>query len=302
MTAASFDRKAIVLGGTGFLGTRVVQELRSHGFTVSIATRFPEKAAQSNDNWENEICLVRIDLSDPCSLELAFKGASAVINCIGFYIESRTESFGDVHVAGARKIAEAAMSKGVQNLIHISGIAAKRDSPSAYVRARADGEEDVRRAFPGATVLRPSVMFSRGGAFFGELNALVRRLPVVPLFGNGNTRLQPVHVGDVASAVSHTLVQVDARGRVYELGGPDVFTYREILQRLARRAGKRRLFLPLPFSLWWSLAAVTRLLPSPPLTPAQVALMQQDNVVGENVATFADLSIAPQSAIALDLV
>jgi uncharacterized protein YbjT (DUF2867 family) len=166
MTAASFDRKAIVLGGTGFLGTRVVRELRSHGFTACIATRFPEKAAHSNDNWENETRLVRIDLSDPGTLELAFKGASAVINCIGFYIESRTESFRDVHVAGARKIAEAAMSRGVQNLIHISGIAAKRDSPSAYVRARADGKEDVRRAFPAATVLRPSVMFSRGGAFF----------------------------------------------------------------------------------------------------------------------------------------
>ncbi|NRB20223.1 MAG: complex I NDUFA9 subunit family protein [Rhodobacteraceae bacterium] len=302
MIAARTNRKAIVLGGTGFLGKRVVQELRNQGFSVCIATRFPERAARSTDGWRKEVRLIQSDLSDHGSLERAFEGASAVINCVGLYIESRTETFRDVHVVGARTVAEVARSLGVQDLIHISGINAKRDSPSAYVRARAEGEDDVRRAFPAATILRPSVMFSRSGAFFGDLDAIVRRLPIIPLFGDGSTRLQPVHVGDVAKAVFRTLDHVGARGRVFELGGPDVFTYREILQRLAGRAGKRRLFLPLPFLLWWSLAAMMNFLPRPPLTPAQVALMQQNNVVVDSVATFADLSIAPQSAIALGLV
>lgn len=224
-----------------------------------------------------------------------------MINCIGFYLETRTESFRDVHVDGARAIARAAKTQGVRDLIHISGIGADPGSPSAYIRTRAEGEEEVRRTFPAATILRPSVMFSRDGAFFGDLGAIVRNLPVVPLFGDGRTRLQPVHVGDVAKAIRRALELSDARGRVFELGGPDRFTYREILQRLAARAGRRRLFLPLPFAFWRALAAGANLLPKPPLTPAQVALMQHDNVVGDDAATFADLSIAPRSAIGLGL-
>jgi NADH dehydrogenase len=225
-----------------------------------------------------------------------------VINCVGLYVETRTESFRDVHVEGARAVAEIAKAQGVRHLVHISGIGADRGSPSAYVRARAEGEDDVRRAFPAATILRPSAMFSRDGAFFGALDAIVRRLPVVPLFGDGGTRLQPVLVGDVAEAACRALERDSASGTVFELGGPEVFTYREIMERLAARAGRRRLLLPVPFALWRALAAMASLLPRPPLTPAQVALMQRDNVVGDGVATFADLSIAPRSAIAMGLV
>jgi NADH dehydrogenase len=186
-----------------------------------------------------------------------------------------------VHVEGARAVAEIARARGVRHLVHISGIGADRGSPSAYVRARAEGEDDVRRAFPAATILRPSAMFSRDGAFFGALDAIVRRLPVVPLFGNGRRRLQPVLVGDVAEAACRALERDGASGKVFELGGPEVFSYREILERLAARAGRRRLFLPVPFALWRSLAAIASPLPRPPLTPAVVALMQRDNVVGD---------------------
>lgn len=299
--APNANRDAVVLGGTGFLGKRVVRELRNHGFPVSVATRFPQKAVQTADSHDRGTRFVRVDLRDHGTLARALKGASAVINCVGLYVETRTETFRDVHVEGARAVATAAKTQGARNLIHISGIGADLSSPSAYVRARAEGEDEVRRAFPAATILRPSAMFSRDGAFFGDLDAIVRRLPVVPLFGDGSTRLQPVHVGDVAEAICRALELGDARGRVFELGGPDRFTYRNILQRLAARAGRRRLFLPLPFVFWWSLAAVASLLPKPPLTPAQVDLMRHDNVVGDDAATFADLSIAPRSAIALGL-
>ncbi|KUJ80519.1 NAD-dependent dehydratase [Ruegeria marisrubri] len=301
MSKPETDRRVIVLGGTGFLGSRVVKELRSRGFPVRIATRFPEKLSREVSELGEDVGVVRSDLRDPDVLKRAFEDASAVVNCVGLYVETRTDSFRDVHVDGARAVAEAAGTLGVSNLIQISGIAAEPESPSSYVRARAEGEDAVRRAFPAATILRPSAMFSRSGAFFGDLDAIVRSLPVVPLFGDGSTRLQPVHVGDVAKAVAVTSGRA-GRGEVFELGGPDIFTYKEILQRLARRAGRRRVFLPVPFWLWWSLARAMSVLPNPPVTPAQVALMQRDNVVGDDVATFSDLSITPQSAIALGLV
>jgi len=296
------DRDVIVLGGTGFLGRRVVRKLLEHGRTVGVATRLPEKVARPTDSLDRGAHLVQVDIRDRDTLTRALEGAGAVINCVGLYVETRAESFRDVHVEGARAVAEIVKAHGVQHLVHISGIGVDRGSPSAYIRARAEGEDDVRRAFPAATILRPSAMFSRDGAFFGALDAIVRRLPVVPLFGNGGTRLQPVLVGDVAEAACRALERGNAPGSVFELGGPEVFTYREIVERLAARAGRRRLFLPVPFALWRALAAMASLLPQPPLTPAQVALMQRDNVVGDGVATFAGLSIAPRSAIAMGLV
>ncbi len=301
------DSDVIVLGGTGFLGRRVVRRLLEQGRRVVVATRSPEKAARptgnrATGNRDRGVRLVRVDLRDRDSLTGALEGADAVINCVGLYLETRTESFRDVHVEGARAVAEIVKAQGVRHLVHLSGIGVDRASPSAYVRARAEGEDEVRRAFPAAAILRPSAMFSRDGAFFGALDAIVRRLPVVPLFGNGGTRLQPVHVGDVAEAACRALAHDGAFGAVFELGGPEVFTYREILERLAARAGRRRLFVPVPFALWRVLAAMASPLPRPPLTPAQVALMQRDNVVGDGVATFAGLSIAPRSAIEMGLV
>lgn len=298
----SAEREVIVLGGTGFLGRRVVRTLLEHGRTVGVGTRSLEKVSQLSDTWDRGVRPIQVDLSDHDALGRALSGAGAVINCIGLYVETRTETFQNVHAHAARSIAEAVNAAGDCKLIHISGIGASRTSPSSYVRARAEGEEEVRSACPDATILRPSAMFSRDGAFFGDLDAIVRQLPVVPLFGDGSTRLQPVYVGDVAEAVCRVLDQDGATAAVFELGGPEVFTYREILSRLAERAGRRRLFVPVPFIAWRALAVLANQLPKPPLTPGQVALMQSDNVVGDDVATFADLSIAPRSATAMNLV
>jgi NADH dehydrogenase len=296
------NRDVIVLGGTGFLGRRVVRKLQERGRTVRVATRFPETDARTADDWGCGARLVRVDIRDHDTLTHALEAATAVVNCVGLYVETPAESFRDVHVEGARAVAEVARAQGLERLVHISGIGTDPRSPSAYIRARAEGEEQVRHVFPAATILRPSAMFSRDGEFFGPLETIVRRLPVVPMFGDGSTRLQPVHVGDVAEAICRVLESGKAVGTVFELGGPETFTYREILERLARRIGRRRLFLPVPFVLWRFLAGIASLLPQAPITPAQVTLMRQDNVVGDGMATFTDLSIPPQSAIAMDLV
>jgi NADH dehydrogenase len=296
------EREVIVLGGTGFLGRRVVRRLLGYGHSVGVGTRFPEKVTRLSTRWKLEAHPVPVDLTDQEALRTTLSGALAVINCVGLYVETHKDTFQAVHVDGARAVAECVKEAGDCKLVHLSGIGASLSSPSAYIRARAEGEEAVRNACPAATILRPSAMFSRDGAFFGDLDAIVRLLPVVPLFGDGATRLQPVFVGDVAEAACRLLDPNAAAGSVFELGGPEIFSYREILKRLAARAGRHRVFLPVPFLIWRGLAALLNRLPNPPLTPAQVALMQSDNIVGDEVSTFADLALLPRSAAAMDLV
>ncbi|MBY6141474.1 complex I NDUFA9 subunit family protein [Leisingera daeponensis] len=293
-------QSVIVLGGTGFLGRRVVRRLQQQGFRVSAGTRTPGAAAPQE--WGPGAVQVQVDLADQGVMARALSGAAWVVNCIGFYAETRQQSYQDVHVSGAQMIARLVQETPGQRLIHISGIGASLHSASAYVRARAAGEVAVRSACPAAVILRPGVMFCQGGVFFGDLRKLVARLPVIPLFGTGRTRLQPVWVEDVAEAVARVLEGPRAQRKIYELGGPDVFAYSDILQRLAARNGHRRLLLPVPFVLWRLAAALMSLLPHPPVTQAQIALMQRDNTVGEGIAGFPDLGIRPHSAVALGLI
>ena len=177
--------------------------------------------------------------------------------------------------------------------MHTSGIGSDARSTSAYIRARGEGENAVRADFPGATILRPSVMFGPDDAFLTTLIALVERLPVVPLFGDGSTRLQPVHVEDVAAAVAIALTASDPPGHAYELGGPEVLSYRALLERVMRHLDRRRPLLPVPFPLWDGLAATCQLLPSPPLTEGQVALMRRDNAADPGLPGFGALGIDP---------
>lgn len=293
-------RSVIVLGGTGFLGRRVVRRLQQQGCRVSAGTRTP--GAPAPEEWETGVQQVQVDLAQQGVMARALSGAGWVVNCIGFYTETRQQSFQDVHLAGARGIARLVQETPGQRLIHVSGIGASLHSPSAYVRARAEGEVAVRNACPDAVILRPSVMFCQGGVFFGDLQKIAARLPVIPLFGRGRTRLQPVWVEDVAEAVACVLEGPRAQRKVYELGGPDVFAYRDILRRLAARSGRRRLLLPVPFALWRLAAALLAPLSKPPVTPAQIALMRRDNTVGAGVAGFTDLGIKPHSAVAMGLV
>jgi uncharacterized protein YbjT (DUF2867 family) len=186
-------------------------------------------------------------------------------------------------------VARAAALAGVERLVHISGIGADAASASTYVRARAIGERLVREQFPQATILRPSVMFGPDDAFLNRLAALARIMPVLPLFGSGQTRLQPVYVGDVAEAVAKVLIAPSAKGQVYELGGPRIYTYKALVQSVLTQIDRKRLLLPVPYFVWELLAT----LPKRPISRDQVILMKQDNIVAPQAATFADLGIAP---------
>ena len=293
--SAAQARTVVVLGGTGFLGRRVARALVASGYDVVTGTRAPEQAKDADRP-------IRIDLADPTSLERAFSKVFAVVNCIGLYVERGADTFQAVHVEGAGRVAEVAARQAVARLVHISGVNVDAASRSAYVRARAQGEEAVRAAFSAATILRPSAMFTEDAGFFAVLENVVRSAPVMPLFGDGATRLQPVHADDVAEAVVRVLASDAAPATTCELGGPDIMTYREIVERVAARAGLRRLLLPVPFPLWHALACAASALPSPPIVPGQVALMEHDNVASPGMPGFAELGITPRSASGLGLV
>jgi uncharacterized protein YbjT (DUF2867 family) len=282
-----------VFGGTGFLGRMIVRELVTRGRPVRIAARNPVRPAWAAAS--EQIQFATADVRDDASVARALDGATAAVNAVSLWAESGGDNtFQAVHVQGAARVGRLARQANVENLVLVSGIGADPDSPSPFVRARAQGEQSLRETFPDAIVVRPSVMFGVDDAFLSALTG-VSRLPVVPMFGRGDTRLQPVFVGDVANAVSRLLgAGVDGH-ETYELGGAQVYEYREVVERVLDHLGRRRPVVPVPFPVWHALAKAMQVLPNPPLTQDQVTLMEKDNVVHEGAATFADLGVSPRS-------
>ena len=245
-----------VFGGTGFLGRTIVRRLVADKRPVRVATRHP--TVDQTDGVEQ----VRADIRDEAAVAAAVAGAQAAVNAVALYVERGEDTFDAVHVKGALNLAQQARRHGLSALVHLSGIGVDTTSSSPYIRARAEGERQVRQAFDRATILRPSVLFGPDDAFLSTLDSLTRLLPVIPLFGTGTTRLQPVHVEDVAQAVVRSLAQARAVGMTYELGGAETYTYRALLAQVLRHRGRRRILLPVPFALWDGLARGMSILPT----------------------------------------
>ena len=288
--------RVTVFGGSGFLGRHIVKSLAAEGARVRVAVRHPERGAFLERFGEaGQIELVHADVWDAPTVARAVKGSESVINTVGHYVETGAATFDAVHGEGALHVARQAGQAGSERLIHISGLGADPKSDSPYVRARGIGEVLVRTAFDRVTILRPSVIFGPDDAFFNRLADLARRIPVLPLFGLGLTRLQPVFVGDVARACVRALADPSTVGTVYEVGGPRVYTYRSLVRLVLEQVDRKGVLVPLPFPLWEMVAALMAIFPDPPLTRDQVKLMQRDNVVGEAALTLADLGIVPVS-------
>lgn len=284
------ERLITVFGGTGFLGRAILRRLVEAGARVRVAARRP--ASLPDDLSGDRVEQLAADIRDPDAVARAVQDADGVVNAVSLYAERAGNTFQDIHVEGAENLARGARDAGVERLVHVSGIGVDEDSPSAYVRARARGERCVREIFPEAVVLRPSVLFGPGDAFLAALKS-VTLAPVIPLFGRGDTRLQPVFVDDVARAVERSLEDPGAPGRIFELGGAQVLTYREVVEAVLAHLGRRRVLVPVPFSAWRMLAGAVSVLPGPPLTRDQVILMQSDNRVSGELPTFADLGHEP---------
>jgi NADH dehydrogenase len=281
-----------VFGGTGFLGRRLVQRLTAQGTTVRVAVRHADRARSTlRAAGLDRVTVFGADVRDQAAIATAVAGADAVVDAVSAYVETAGVTFEAVHERGAETLAREAAAAGVARFVLVSGIGADLESASSYIRARARGERAVQQAFPGATIVRPSAMFGPGDALFGTLAHLARLLPVLPLIGNGDTRLQPVYVEDVAEAIARILADPETAGRTYELAGPTVYTLRELFNIALRIMGRRRLIVPVPFAVAQVQARLFELLPNPPLTTGQVDLLKADNVASGTLPGLRELNI-----------
>ncbi len=286
-----FPSPVTVFGGIGFVGRYVVRELVAAGAAVRVAVRHPERGAFLKSMGEvGQVSLVRADILNEASVVSAVDGARAIINTIGILVEGRHQRFDDIHVKGAGMIAAASQSNGIEHIVHISAIGADIEAPAKYSRSKGAGENAVKLYVPGAVILRPSVVFGAEDKFFNRLAFLARVLPIMPLI-EGETKLQPIYVVDLAKAVVASLTKAGATGETFELGGPRVYRFREVMELVFDQLGRKRMLLPVPRGLAASVAAILEWLPNPPLTRDQLRLLRNDNVVGENVKTLSDLGV-----------
>ncbi|MGI9387653.1 MAG: complex I NDUFA9 subunit family protein [Methyloligellaceae bacterium] len=277
------SRLVTVYGGSGFVGRHVVQALARTGCRIRVAVRRPDLAGFLQPlGGVGQIHAVQANLRYPESVTQAAEDADALVNLVGILYETGKQKFSAVQAEGPRWVAQAAKAVGAQSLVHISAIGANRNSPSHYAQSKAIGEAHVLKTIPDATILRPSIVFGPEDDFFNRFAALARIAPALPLIGGGKTRFQPVFAGDVAKAVVAAIEGRATAGRIYELGGPEILTFKEVLQRILEYCGRRRLLVPVPFWLAYAQAAFLQLLPSPLLTVDQVRLLEHDNVVSDD--------------------
>ena len=315
-------RVVTVFGGTGFIGRHVIQRLARQGATVRVPTRDTEAANSLKPLGEiGQITPIPFNSSDPASIARALNGADQAINLIGILSEWGKSTFEKIHVDTASAIATAAAEAGIKQLIHVSALGASEQSKSSYARSKAAGEKAVKEAFPDAVIVRPSAVFGQQDRFFNMFASLARFTPVLPVFGcplipkiklfaedsivdldfygDGGTRLQPVYVGDVGDAIIKILDDQSCAGKIYELGGPEVYSFKAMLDMVLNESGRTRLLVPYPFALARFWAWFLEFLPKPLLTRDQVTLLKSDNVVSGDLPGFAELGIEPAAAEAM---
>lgn len=292
-----------VFGGTGFVGVQVVRALAKAGHRVRVAVRQPNLAYRMRMLGDvGQIEVFQANVRNPASVARALDGAEACVNLVGVLWESGRQKFQSVHVMAAQNVAQAAAKAGVKQLVHVSALGANADSESKYFRTKAEGEEVVRAAFPGAIVVRPSLVFGVDDKFFNKFAQIATLSPIMPVVG-ADTRIQPVFVGDVAAAIGK-IVSSPAAGATYELGGPAVFTMREIMQFVLTETGRNRPLAPLPFQIAGVIGSLgdlqAAIIPwAPPLTTDQVEMLKTDNVAEAGLPGLGELGVAPTAVEAV---
>ncbi|NGM50275.1 complex I NDUFA9 subunit family protein [Caulobacter sp. 602-2] len=295
-----------VFGGSGFVGSQVVRALAKSGYRVRVAVRQPNLAYRMRMLGDvGQIEVIQANVRNAASVARALEGAEAAVNLVGVLWESGRQQFQSLHAMGAKTVAEQATAAGVKRLVQVSAIGADADSAAKYARTKAEGEAAVRAAFPTATIVRPSVVFGQEDKFFNKFGQLAASAPALPLVGGGATKFQPVFVGDVAAAIAKIIATPGAEGQTFELGGPAVYTFKELLELVLTETGRARVLAPLP----WPIAGLVgklgdiqaSILPlAPPLTTDQVALLKAgDNVVAPGAKGLADLGIVPTAVEAV---
>ena len=312
-------RIVTVFGGSGFLGRHVIQKLAREGALLRVALRRPELAGFLTSMGDiGQVTLMQANVRDDESVARAIEGAGEVVNLVGILYEKGRQSFTEVHALAPGRIGRAAAAAGVEKLVHVSAIGADARADSAYARSKAAGETALGEAFPQATVLRPGIIFGPEDDFFNKFGALARISPILPVFFNirqrpkihleglypmpeieaGTTRMQPVHVEDVTEAMSRVLADSsnESAGKTYELGGPNIYSFRELMELVARQTQYKRFLVPVPYIAADIMGRLAQFMPEPPFTADQAKMLRVDNVVAEGALTLDDLGIEASPA------
>ncbi len=295
------QRVVTIIGGTGFIGRYVVKVLASAGYTLRIISRHPNAALHLKTAGNvGQIVLMEGDLTNPASLIGKIEDSYAIVNLAGILFEGGSQKFAKLHTHGTEKLAQMAKAAGVTRFIQISALGIEKSGSSKYARSKLMGEKLLFQAFPGATVLRPSIVFGPEDNFFNMFARMARVMPALPLIGGGETRFQPVYVGDIAKAVEVCLKRPDTVGQIYELGGPEVLTFKSIISYIQKVLGSQKMQVRIPFAVAPLIAIAEELKHTlsfgwmkPMITRDQIKLMKSDNVVGTGYMQFANLGISP---------
>lgn len=288
------SKTIVIVGGTGFLGRYVVRTLAQAGYRVLVLCRYPNEAQTLKTAGNlGQVAVHYGDITRIESIEPYLANAFGVVNLVGILFESGNQKFNTIHARGAEQLAQAAKRACVQAYIHMSALGVDKASGSQYARTKMLGERSVRAAFPEAVILRPSVLFGPEDNFFNQFACMARVSPALPLIGGGKTKFQPVYVGDVAEAVKHCIEYGHTNNSLYELGGPEIFTFKQILEYILRITHRNAALIRVPFGLAGAGAFFAEFLPTPPLTRDQVRLLRYHNVVNPDTLHFHDLEIKP---------
>lgn len=283
-----------IFGGAGFIGRHLVRLLANKGWRIRVISRQPTLCGHLQPLGEvGQIVVQPVDLSDEQALSAMLEGSTAVINLVGILFESARQKFDDVQGELPGRIARAAAKAGVEHMVHLSAIGADPQSSSAYARSKGQGETAVQQAFQQAVILRPSIIVGPEDGFFNRFASMARIAPALPLIGGGKTKFQPVYVADVAAAIVAAMEQDRAKGGIFELGGPKVYSFAELMRYMLKVIGRKRMLVSLPFGLASLQASFLQLLPNPLLTRDQVELLKFDNVVGAEARGLESLAISP---------
>ncbi len=293
------DKIITIFGGSGFLGSVVAQRLLRCGYRVRVAVRYPDRAGDVLTGGDvGQVAAIPCDIKSDADVAAAVDGAYGVVNCVGILYPSGKQKFATVQAQAAGRIAQLANRAGVQRLVHVSAIGADEGSKSRYGASKGLGEALVRGTFDGSVILRPSIIFGRGDSFFNRFAKMSQGIFPVPLVGEF-VKMQPVYVGDVAEAVVVGLEDSSCAGRVYELGGEDVATFKALLDLIGEYTGREMRYVRIPIWAAKIMGVFAGLLPKPPITRDQVIMLEQDNVVAEGALGLADLGIEPTSLHAI---
>lgn len=283
-----------VIGGSGFVGSYVCRELLKAGYMVNIASRNPDRAlAIKTSGAVGQASISHCNIRNAESVRLAIGRSYAVVNLVGILYQSHKQKFPVIQAKGAETVAQICKEAGVERLIHFSALGVDKATSSAYARSKLNGEKAVMAAFPNATIIRPALIFGQEDNFFNKFARMAVFAPFLPLIGGGKTLFQPVYVVDIADAVVAILEQQKSRQKTYELGGPKVYSFKELLRLILKLTQRHKPLIPVPFPIAKMLGAFLEFLPNPPLTHDQVRLLQYDNTVEGKSLGFKSLGIRP---------